>query len=1244
MEQETQTFGGNQPVVDPLNNPMGPPPYVSVQFAAGYNWLDPLGSGNFNIDPQTGFITVTPNQTGIFVFSISVFEWRNGQFLGENRRDFQIHVLNCIPQGQPPVITHDFGNLPHNGDTLIIEAGVPFCYDVTITDPVVTDQVQAYTVSAAFGNGFFYPPAATFTYSGFNPIVGQVCWEPACNYNGQLVPLVIGANDPDDCENNSDVFDTVWVQVIVPPNQPPQIDPDLSGLTVVGDTIIVPAQTAFCYDFTVTDSNLNDILDAYPVSAIFNDPNPPSFSFTGTNPLQGQICWTPDCELEGEVVEITIGAKDSADCKFGFPVQHTLYVKIEVPPNSDPGITSNLNGNIFSNDTIFVFALEDFCFNFTASDPDAGDVLSFIPVSPVFSGANPPVVTTNGSNPLQGQICWEADCSYEGQTVEMIFGAKDPGVCDSIGEAFDTVYVTVLIPPNDAPLISTDLSGNLFSNDTIFVVANEDLCFTFTANDPNLQDTLVAVPLSPVFNDPNAPTFSFSGINPISGQVCWTPDCDYVGQVVPIAIGAQDNGDCSSSQTAADTVYVNIVTPPNDPPVANHNLNGLNTVGDTILIDALVPFCYDVVFTDINLQDTLAATTVSTIFAGNNPATFTVTGINPLQGEICWTPQCENEGQLIEFIVKAEDNGECDNILEAFDTVYVKVSDPVTQAPVITHDLSGTNFVGNTVYMEVGDSICYDFAIYDLTPDKGVNYSYEFLTLGGTNLNLGALNVTTQGDTINGTFCFLADCSNGGSFYRVVIIAEDEATCPPFDVSRDTVTIKVNTDFLSFAGSDTTVCEGSGGVQIGVIPIGGVGPYFYSWGCDNPGGCGISNPYIANPVVNPTDTTTYFVQITDFNGCTSEFDDIVVNVLQQPIVDAGPDVEICEGGIGIGLQCTIVNASAAPGPYTYTWTPAAGLNNPNISNPYANPDTTTIYTVIVESANGCSSLNTTLDTLSTITVKVKERPVVEAGPDREICLGEEVLLTGFAAEAGPSYEYRWTPATGLIDSSQQATLASPPFTTTYFLVAISNGCPSEADSVTLVVHTLPTANPGTAYEMCAGDSLMLDGTASGDSTALFYTYEWTPPLGLSNPNIATPMAGPKATITYTLQATSSFGCKSPLYDILVTVLPKPLANAGQDTVICRGDSIQLDGSHTFWGNFPASPVFYNWTPNDRLSGLFIPDPDASPQQTIQYFLTVSAGSCSTTDSVLISVSQPVVAEVSADTNRICEGETCTLIW
>lgn len=1237
-------FGGPQPAVDPIGNQMGPPPYQNVVFAPGYGFNDPFGSGNFIIDPQTGFITVTPTAAGIYVFSISVFEYRNGVLLSENRRDFQIHVLNCLPPGAPPAITHDLTGTNNSNDTIFVNPLEPFCYDITVNDPIPTDLLEAYTVSAAFGNGNFFPPAATFSWTGTNPVTGQVCWTPACAYDGEVIELIVGANDTDGCQNISNVFDTVWISIAAPPNVGPVITPDLSGLTTNGDTIFVNATNNFCYDFTVTDANVNDVLNAFTVSPVFNGPNPPSFTITGTNPVQGQICWMPGCALEDQVIPLTIGAADIAPCNASIQALNTVYVKILVPPNAPPAILTDLSTTTHSNDTIIVDAQEGFCYNFVANDADATDILTAFTNSPVFNGPNPPTFTVTGTNPLAGQVCWTPGCQYENQVIPLIIGTQDQGVCSNIGEALDTVYVLVNVPGNDPPLITSDLTNVPSSNDTIIVSANEGFCYTFTVNDPNAADVLTGYSVGPVFSGPNPPVFSVVGTNPLTGQVCWTPGCDLTGQTIPLILGADDSGLCSSQASDLDTVYVTINTPPNDPPVSSHNLGALTTIGDTIFVDAEDAFCYDVFFDDINASDILTITTVSPIFDGMpGSPTFTFTGTNPVSGQVCWTPGCDFEGQLVELIIAAEDNGECDNILQAFDTVYIKINDPISLPPIVGHDLTGTNHAGDTIYVDVGDGFCYDFFVADLTTNNGIDYTYEFQTLDGTNIGLGSANINLVNDSIIGTVCFISDCSNGGSLYRIVLTGIDKATCPPFDQATDTVYVKVNTSFVSLAGPDTTFCEGTGGVQLSVLPFGGNGPYFYQWGCTDPPNCGFSSPYVNDPTVLPAQTTTYYVQITDNFGCTSEIDSIEVVVNPRPIVDAGPDESVCEEGGGVHLQGNIVNATEAPGPYVYQWIPAAGLSNPTIIDPFAKPDTTTIYTLIVSDANGCSSATTTLDTLSTITVTVHERPIVEAGPDLDICFGDTAQLLGFASDAGPDYRYEWTPSTGLSDSSLQAPLASPPQTTTYFLISYSNECPSVADSVTVIVHTVPTGDPGTGYEICADDSVQLTGLAGGDLTAT-YTYQWVPAIGLDDPTAKSPMASPDDTTTYTVIATSSFECVSDPYSIKVDVLPTPFVDAGPDETICRGDSIRLNGSYIFpVGNVGTGPVFYEWTPNTDIAGLFVPDPLVFPGQTIIYTLSVSHGACSTSDDLKVDVFDAVTATVVADTNRICEGDSVQLL-
>ena len=160
-------------------------------------------------------MTLTPTQIGVSVFAVSVCEYRNGVLLSENKRDFQINVVNCQPQGAEPIISTDLSGISNSaGDTIFVKPLEAFCYDIDVTDPAAGDTVILYPISAAFGIGGTAPqPFASLTFTGINPALGQVCWAPPCEYAGDTVRLIVGGRDTSDCPGYNLAFDTTYVVV-----------------------------------------------------------------------------------------------------------------------------------------------------------------------------------------------------------------------------------------------------------------------------------------------------------------------------------------------------------------------------------------------------------------------------------------------------------------------------------------------------------------------------------------------------------------------------------------------------------------------------------------------------------------------------------------------------------------------------------------------------------------------------------------------------------------------------------------------------------------------------------------------------------------------------------------------------------------------------------------------------------------------------------------------------------------------
>lgn len=95
---------------------------------------------------------------------------------------------------------------------------------------------------------------------------------------------------------------------------------------------------------------------------------------------------------------------------------------------------------------------------------------------------------------------------------------------------------------------------------------------------------------------------------------------------------------------------------------------------------------------------------------------------------------------------------------------------------------------------------------------------------------------------------------------------------------------------------------------------------------------------------------------------------------------------------------------------------------------------------------------------------------------------------------------------------------------------------------------------------------------------------------------------------------SDNGCLSASKTQIITVLPKPFANAGEDQVILEGGKVQL-------GTADNEPdLIYKWTPSLGLNRDDVPNPVASPVRDIIYKLKVTTGGgCSATDETSVKI-------------------------
>ncbi|MEM0998065.1 MAG: hypothetical protein AAGN35_13330 [Bacteroidota bacterium] len=251
---------------------------------------------------------------------------------------------------------------------------------------------------------------------------------------------------------------------------------------------------------------------------------------------------------------------------------------------------------------------------------------------------------------------------------------------------------------------------------------------------------------------------------------------------------------------------------------------------------------------------------------------------------------------------------------------------------------------------------------------------------------------------------------------------------------------------------------------------------------------------------------------------------------------------------------------------------------------------------------------------------IAQTPVANAGPDQDFCVGDTVQLQGSASGAGPNYTYQWTPALEIDDPTLPNPQVWPSQPRDYILWVSSNNVPSPPDTARITPHVIPTADAGPNREICLGDTAVLDGQAAGDTLTPFYTYRWWPTTGLSDSTAEDPQAYPFATTSYYFQATSLWGCASPIDSTTLRIQPTPFPEAGENQVVCQGDSFILVGSWVWLtqDSLPASTVLYNWSPAHLVTAPNQAETRGLADSTRWIYLTVSANICSRTDSFLVT--------------------------
>lgn len=176
-----------------------------------------------------------------------------------------------------------------------------------------------------------------------------------------------------------------------------------------------------------------------------------------------------------------------------------------------------------------------------------------------------------------------------------------------------------------------------------------------------------------------------------------------------------------------------------------------------------------------------------------------------------------------------------------------------------------------------------------------------------------------------------------------------------------------------------------------------------------------------------------------------------------------------------------------------------------------------------------------------------------------------------------------------------------------------NGC-VDSQFVMVPLNDNLMVDAGNGITICEGTGTNLKGTSNGVS------FLWSPSLGLSNNAILNPNASPQVNTKYYLIAKTGVCVHTDSVNVFVN--PAPVANAGNNSTVCTGKSVQLNGS---------GGSLYQWSPATYLNDPQISNPVVTqPQSSITYSLTVTdINGCKSLQPVQVTVTVTPAPKVFA---------------
>jgi len=473
-----------------------------------------------------------------------------------------------------------------------------------------------------------------------------------------------------------------------------------------------------------------------------------------------------------------------------------------------------------------------------------------------------------------------------------------------------------------------------------------------------------------------------------------------------------------------------------------------------------------------------------------------------------------------------------------------------------------------------------------------------------------------------------------------VTVGDNTANCSPVTQS---VTVTAASTPIAPTAQGTATCKNTATTLTATAPGG-----TYNW-YDANGGFQATGASFTTPVL--TTNTTYYVDVTSAQGCTSSRTPVTVTVNDIPNPPTAAGTIICSG------NTATLTANGSVGSYQWFDAPTGGnLKSPNavFTTPVLSSNTTYYVQTTV---NGCTSSRTQ------VVVTVNPTPSVTSATNASICnnTSQSYAITSDVSSATFNWSRAAVPGisnaavSGQTSSNITESLintTSAPINVTYRITPQTSSCIGQPFTYTVTVN--PTISVTSLASAIACNNMAPNYTITSNVSGASFTWSRAAVTGISNAAVSGQTSN---TITEALNnVTASYisvtyvivpsfnGCTGNPLNYRVTVSPTPVITSAASGAVCTGAAqsynitSNISGTTFSWSRVQVAGIS-NTAANNQTSSTItetLINTTSNPID-VAYSIIPEANGCTSTPFTYTVTVNPTPAVTSAVSGIVCSG-------